>query len=187
MRWQKQGFGFFVFVAWLAASVPLHATPIVWQLAGVTFTDGATASGAFTYDAALDIYSAWNIVVTPGIFTAYNYQPGVDSGFLGLHSAGQVDFVATPPATSGRFVRLAFSSPLTGAGGTDLLRTDSSGWECNNCDVKRFITAGAVTSAPEPSNLMLVPAAIVIAGLLRRVPFRRKLACEWVSSRERAD
>ena len=176
MRWQKQGFGFFVFVAWLAASVPLQATPIVWQLAGVTFTDGATASGAFTYDAALDLYSAWNIRVTPGIFTAYNYRPGVDAGFLGIHPTGQVDFVAFPPATSGRFVRLTFSSPLTGAGGTDLLRTDNSGWECDNCGVHRFITAGAVTSIPEPSNLMLVPAAIAITGLLRKVPYRRKFA-----------
>jgi hypothetical protein len=172
MRWQRQCFGFFVFVAWLVASVPLNATPVLWQLVGVTFTDGATASGAFTYDAALDIYSSWNIIVTPGTLTAYDYQPGVDSGFLGIHPAGQVDFVAFPPATPGRFIRLTFSSPLTGAGGTDPLRTDNSGFECNNCTIFRYITGGAVTSVPEPSNLTLVSAALAIAGLLRRVGFR---------------
>jgi hypothetical protein len=167
MRWQKH-FGLFVFVAWLVMSVPLHATPIVWQLTGATFSDGATASGTFSYDATLDLYSAWNIVVTPGIFTAYDYTPGVDGGFVGIHPPGQVDFVAFPPATSGRFVRLAFSSALTGAGGTDLLRTDLSGYECDNCSIQRYITGGAVTSVPEPSNLTLVPAALAIAGLFKR-------------------
>src|SRR2546423_1702207 len=120
---RKRCFGLLLFVACSVASAPLHAGPILWQLVGVTFNDSATASGTFTYDSVTDTYSAWNISVTPGIFTAYTYQPGVDSGFVGTHSASQVDFVAFPPATSGRFIHLAFASPLSGAGGTDPLLT----------------------------------------------------------------
>jgi hypothetical protein len=95
MRWFKHVSP--ILIAVLAASVPLHAGPIVWQLIGVSFSDGAHASGTFSYDAVSDNYSAWNIAVTSGILSAYTYRPGVDSGFVGIHPAGQVDFVAFPP------------------------------------------------------------------------------------------
>ena len=165
---RKRCFWFALFVACSIASVPLYSSPIVWQLAGVTFGDGATAAGSFTYDAASDLYSAWNIHVTAGTLTAYHYQPGIDGGFLGIHPAGQVDFVAFPPTTSGRYVRLAFVSPLSDAGGFDLLRSDNSGFECDNCSTLRFITGGAVASVPEPSNLTLLTVAIGLVGLLKR-------------------
>ncbi len=165
MRWHNQRLWIFVFGAGLIASVPLRAQPIVWQLVGLTFSDGATASGTFAYDAASGLYDAWNISVTPGIFTAYDYQPGVDNGFLGVHSASQVDFVAFPASTSGRYMRLAFVSPLTSAGQTDLLRTDNSGYECNNCTIHRDISGGDVTSVPEPANLALASVALALAGV----------------------
>ena len=82
--------------------------------------------------------------------------------------------MAFPPATPGRYVRLTFSSPLTGAGGTDLLRTDNSGYECDNCSIRRYITGGVVASVPEPSNLTMIPIALAIAALLRRVRLRGK-------------
>jgi hypothetical protein len=87
MRASKRCFAVFLFVAWAVASVPLHAAPIGWELFGVTFSDGASASGTFTYDAGVDLYSAWNIVVTPGILTAYDYQLGLMVG----------SWVSTPP------------------------------------------------------------------------------------------
>src|SRR5262249_10560937 len=164
----KRRLSLLILVTGLVGDVPSHAGPIVWQLFGVTFSDGATASGTFTYDASSDLYSAWNITVTPGILTAYNYRPGIDSGFVGIHPAGQVDFVAFPPATPGRYVRLTFASALTNAGGIDLLRTNNSGYECNNCTTFRYITGGQVASVPEPSTLALVFAAFVLAALFRR-------------------
>jgi hypothetical protein len=109
--------GIFAFAACLAAVVPAKATPVDWFLQSVTFDDGGTASGSFTYDAALDGYSNWNITVTPGTLTAYNYLPAVDGGFEGVHSASAVDFVASPDGL-GRYVRLTFVDPLTDAGGT---------------------------------------------------------------------
>jgi hypothetical protein len=172
MRWFKQPIVLFVLMVGLAASVPLQAGPIVWQLVGVTFSDGASASGSFTYDAATDVYSAWNISVAAGILTAYTYQPSVDGGFVGIHPTGQVDFVAFPPATSGRYVRLAFASPLTNGGGIDRLRADNSGYECNNCSTFRYIRGGQVASVPEPSNLTLLFAAFALAVVFRRARTR---------------
>ena len=116
IRW----FCFLLFGGLSVPGAPLHASPLSWQLMGVTFSDGATASGTFTYDAAIDSYTDWNIAVTAGILPAYDYRPGVDAGFLGIHPAGQVDFVAFPPATTGRYVRLTFATPLADAGGVDL-------------------------------------------------------------------
>jgi hypothetical protein len=168
--------GFFAIAVGLLASVPIQASPITWQLGGVSFSDGAMASGTFTYDVASDLYSAWNIVVTPGILSAYDYLPGLDSGFVGIHPPGQVDFVAFPSNTTGRYVRLAFASPLTGAGGTDFLLTNGSGYECDNCNVQRFITSGKVTAVPEPSDLTLVSAGFAMAGLLGRMFLRGRRA-----------
>jgi hypothetical protein len=48
----------------LVTSPPAYASPIVWTLEDVTFQDGATASGSFSYDATVDDYSAWNIFVS---------------------------------------------------------------------------------------------------------------------------
>jgi hypothetical protein len=169
----------FAAVAFFAASVPLRAAPITWQLGGVTFSDGATASGTFIYDASLDTYSAWNISVTAGIFTTFNYQLGVDGGFVGNHPAGQVDFVAFPSGTPGRYLRLAFSSPLTGRGGTHLLLTDHSGYECNNCSTFRYITGGAVstiTAVPEPPSITLISVALTLLGLGGTLPLRGRRA-----------
>ena len=176
MRWQRQGLVFVLFVVWLFATVPLHAAPITWQLVGVTLDDGATASGSFVFDADAfffpDRYSDWNIIVTSGIFSAYNYQSGVDFGFTSGFSPSAVSFVAAPPnSATGRYLHLSFSSPLTDAGGTILLGTDhslidTSSFECNNCFTQRYITTGAVTSTPEPSNIGLVAATLAIASLL---------------------
>jgi hypothetical protein len=154
--------------------IPLHSAPIAWQLVDVTFSDGATAAGVFTYDAVTDNYSDWNISVAAGILTAYNYRPGVDGGFLGIHPAGQVDFVAFPPTTFGRYIRLSFTNPLSASGPIDLLRSDNSGYECDNCGTLRYITSGSVSSVPEPPTLGLLPAIVLFAGVLRGALFRDK-------------
>jgi hypothetical protein len=147
-----------------------NADPIVWSLQGIRFDDSATATGSFTYDALTNTFTNWNISVTAGPnFTAYTYRPGVDSGFVGIHSDSQVDFVAFPPLTTGRYVRLTFLSSLTSVGGTIGLKTDHTDWECDNCSVFRYITAGAVTTTaqvPEPSSLMLVAVVLLIGGLI---------------------
>jgi hypothetical protein len=85
----------------------------------VTFDDGQHATGSFVFNAATGDYSAWNISVTAGTlpFSAYDYKPVVDSGFLGFHTSSFVELVAFPPGTGGRFVHLGFANALTDTGG----------------------------------------------------------------------
>jgi hypothetical protein len=156
------------------------AAPIVWTLQNVTFDDATPLTGSFTYDAVIDTYSNWNLTVQPGgIFTAYNYLPVVDGGFVGLHSAVMADFVAFP-APPGRYVRLNFVNPLTDLGGTiNLLTAGNVSWECNNCGTNRFIISGSVTSTPaavpEPATLTLFGSGLAAAGL-RRWRRRRQIS-----------
>ena len=44
----------------------VNATPVTYVLSGVTFSDGGTASGSFTFDAATNTYSNINITTTAG-------------------------------------------------------------------------------------------------------------------------
>lgn len=48
-------------------SLTAKAFPMVWNLDGVTFNDGGTASGSFTYDADTNMYSDIAISTTSGI------------------------------------------------------------------------------------------------------------------------
>jgi len=165
---------FSLFLALFAAVMPLHAG-VVWQITGVTFDDGATASGIFAYAAGSNTYSAWDISVTVGpSFPAYHYLPNVDSGMIGIHDATVVDILAfSSTVPSGlRFVRLHFSNALTDAGGTVSLTANPAAYpftsvERDNGQLRRFVTAGSITSipesrTPEPSSLTLVGAVLAL-------------------------
>src|SRR5262245_15913115 len=153
---------FATIVSVMLTATSAFAIPITWSLQNAVFGEGATATGSFTYDVNTDTYSAWNISVTAGTFPAFNYNPSVS--FVGVHSSNAVDFVENVGASVDRYIRLAFSTPLTNAGGLVSLDLVSS-YECNNCDIFRRFTSGSVTSTavPEPSS----PAAASCRG---RVP-----------------
>jgi hypothetical protein len=55
-----------VWSALLLSAVSISAAPITYALVGVTFDDGGTASGSFTFDPATNTFSDVNITTTTG-------------------------------------------------------------------------------------------------------------------------
>jgi hypothetical protein len=161
------------------------AAPVFWNLNGVSFADGGTASGSFVYDADADFYPTWSISVTGGTtaaLPAYTYI--TPSGFLGIHSATMADFVAVPTT---RYIRLSFLSALTNSGGTIGLNTATS-FECNNCSIRRNIVTGSVTSAgvgsvPEPASWALMLLGFGATGYAMRRRQRTKTALSFAEQR----
>ena len=61
----------------LMLSVAAHAQPLTWILQNVTFDDGGTASGSFTFDATTGSDSNVNIATTAGtVLTGNTLKPG---------------------------------------------------------------------------------------------------------------
>ena len=57
-----------VLLAFICLSAPVaSATPFLYSLSGVTFEDGATASGYFVYDPTSGIISSYNISTSDGL------------------------------------------------------------------------------------------------------------------------
>jgi hypothetical protein len=142
-------------VALSTAALSVQATPITYTLAGVTFADGATASGSFVFDSDTHRSSAFNISTTPGILTAFQWS-NANSGLYFGGGAGINNF--TLITTNGlRVFNFSFLNPFTNAGGTNLINLAST-YECYNCSPFRRVTAGSVTSntVPEPGTLALM-------------------------------
>ena len=92
MRSFTKPFGLFVLVTGLAASAPLRAAPIVWQLVGVTFSDGAIASGSFTYDEDRLRTPPGTSVSPPGFSLRTRTSPTSTAALRASIPQGQVDF-----------------------------------------------------------------------------------------------
>lgn len=151
-----------------------HAVPVVWTLNHVSFVDGATASGSFSYDAATQIYTAWNITTTPTVnpaaigftslpgaaYTTNGYTNASTSSYLNASSFG----VRNLPGPGVLQFGLVFASPLTGAGGTVALKTVGGGFESTASGfASRPVVAGvgsvSASPVPEPAS-----AALLLAG-----------------------
>jgi len=149
--------------------VPLsgRSVPVVWTLSGVTFADGGTASGTFTYDAGTNTYSAVAITTTPG-----SVRSGATYAFsLGISGATFLLATTVNPAidqTGLPALLLVYATPLTNAGGTVSLVSPSQEASCadagcaNPPSTPRFTTSGSVTTLTVP----MMPPWFVIATTL---------------------
>jgi len=157
--------------ALLAAIVPAQAAPITWTLNGVTFNDGATASGSFVYDALTHAGSSFNISTTAGTLSAFTFDDA-NSGFYSGAGVGPNNFMLFTD-TGRRYFNFSFVAPLTDAGGTYAI-SPSISYECANCSPFRLITGGTVSAAasnvvPEPGTLaLMLPALGALAFAARR-------------------
>ena len=134
-----------------------------WNLSGVQFADGATASGTFSYDDVTHEIASWNVRVTTGPqLLGFSYMPGNSTTYTYLQTAGQELTLAfdsepggMPPAN--RQLRITPSTPLDGTSATVQINlataaNQSGGVECFNCGFARAIVAGSLklTMLPPP-------------------------------------
>lgn len=170
-----------------AASTVASATTTQWFFSGVSFSDGATASGSFYFDGTS--YSGWDIdayrapgatgfpEVTPYHYTNLTSTLGAES-FLSLNRND---------SGSGNFFNIYFNAPLDASLGTATAwaweRTESGGGSVNSHSSYDFtLTALAPISArpsgadlsvaapvPEPETLaMLALGGLLVGGVARR-------------------
>jgi hypothetical protein len=153
----------------LASSQAVHAIPVTYQLQDVTFTDGATASGSFIYDADTRSRGAFQVTTTDGVLPGFTYD-GISSGMYLGGGSGPNNFILFAN-TGRRYLNFSFLQPLGSAPGTYAINAASS-YECNNCGTFRMMS-GSVTVAgaevPEPATaLLMLPAALGLFAARRR-------------------
>lgn len=168
------------FVLFLMAGMPpaASADTVTWNLVGVTFNDGGTASGSFVYDATTNSFSSINIVTTAGTVLGGAAYMGLAPGFSAQPTV--VAFITDPSLAS--FIGtpglgLGFTSALTNLGGTVVLSfgTEGACFDAGCSAVSshsplRDTTAGEVVATPEPSTLFLLGIGFValVGGVKRR-------------------
>ncbi len=168
------------FAAWLfvlAAAIPSQATPLTWHFIGATFADGTPITGSFQFDddVASGTTLSWAISVQtsttfPADFPAFTYNPTTSTVNPG--TGDEIIQFTNNGAT--RQLLLSFVSPLTDAGGTVAINIfDSNALEqsLSHAPDTRLISAGAVTTTPEPGSMIIAGSALLaigFAGVRRR-------------------
>ncbi len=162
----------FLLALGLLCTLPCHADVIQWQLQGVTFADGATATGTFDFETTTRSVIQWNIVTTTGTAPGDPFGPG---------------FAYTPAVSrtnsNGLDTHLTLIEPLTGAPRHTLsfeflgsLSTPAAAVPLSTLSLEiavpagtafsRFVTAGIITAVPEPASWLLLASGI--AGIVLR-------------------
>jgi hypothetical protein len=155
-----------------------------WVLNNVTFKDGGTANGYFTYDAATGTYLDVNIVTTrgadpnnplgqsPGNLYYFPWPNGFNPTFLNNWStasllSAQDPLSNNPPAWT--TMQLNFAQPLTNAGGTVPLATGPNVVYSTFCvdDLPGMCTPPPTTVSQE--RLAVPPNTITSSGFYYRV------------------
>lgn len=164
----------------LGFSQPASATPLTWNLVGVTFDDGGTATGSYVFDADTGIFSAISIVTSPDPALGRGTTYGVPTG---IGSATFFDTITSFPAAGKDRLLFDLVAPMTNAGGLIAinlgagipdLETTCPDDVCGSPGPgTRLIETGSistrVTAVPEPSTLLLLGSgALVLRRRLKR-------------------
>ncbi|MBM3729187.1 MAG: hypothetical protein FJW40_27660 [Acidobacteria bacterium] len=154
-------------VAALLASL-CPAAPVQWNLSGVTFDDGGTATGFFRYDSDFADYTDIDITTTDGAaFGGARYRWGVFPGSPdGLGAAPRI----VRDSTGEPLLLLLFTLPLDSSEKTIALGLFPAELLCDDrfCDsltTLRSIVSGSVTRAagvPEPATAGLAAGGVLL-------------------------
>jgi hypothetical protein len=154
----------------LSISAICASASTLWNLDGVSFSDGDTAVGFFTYDVGSNTVTDWNIVVSGGVFS-YDFTPGTSS----VPGSGTMmvlfDDLAAPPDS----LFLLTSAPMSDTGGVQTINLVRGTSDCYNGGVTcGQLVTGAITNVPEPSSMLMLAGGALILGLafyrMRRSP-----------------
>lgn len=147
---------------------------VTWNLNNVTFSDAATATGSFDFDADTQTLSNWNISVTSGTLSAFTYTPADSTAGSYFQESGYQNELLFMVNGSTRQLRMTPLTALTDAGGTVNINLNTFGGgsgsvECYNCGPYRGIVSGSfMTATPEPGSLGCLGLGLVGAGLFVR-------------------
>jgi PEP-CTERM motif len=142
---------------------------IVFTLSGVTFDDGATATGTFTTNDSITSVLDWDITTSAGALPGFQFNK----------TNAPVNFSALPTilvledANPDHILQLGFIGGLTAAGALITPNDPAVSFE-QAFTAKRIVTGGSVVTGavPEPSSLALAGMAVT-AGLGLRARRRR--------------
>ncbi|HPQ26683.1 MAG TPA: PEP-CTERM sorting domain-containing protein [Gammaproteobacteria bacterium] len=157
-------------------STVTQAAPILWNISGMTFDDGGTATGSFIFDANTTTYSAVSIVTTAGTnFAGASYDTGdVSNSLFGGSDENGLHLVRNLGES---ILLMDFDSALTNAGGVISLSTGFPAFEgdcadptCGSGDIFRAVAGGGVIGAtvPEPTTLILMGLGLAGIGYRRK-------------------
>ena len=151
------------------------ASTVTWNLSDVTFSDGATATGSFQFDADNNTFGSWNIDVTAGVLSAFTYTNANSSPFDGVQEPGYQPTFFFSQNGSTRELRMTPLTALTDTGGTVAINLNTWGGgsgsvECANCSPYRDIVSGSLTTGdvggvPEPGSMGLLGIGLVSASI----------------------
>lgn len=166
----------------LAIAQISFASTVTWNLNNVAFSDGATASGSFDFNADTNTLSNWDISVTSGALSAFTYIPADSTAGSYFQETGYQDELLFMVNGSTRQLRLTPLTALTDAGGTVDINLNTFGGgsgsvECFNCGPYRLVVSGSFDTetpgTPEPCSMGLL--GIGFAGTVLSARKRRSL------------
>jgi hypothetical protein len=153
----------------IGGSVCVSANTL-YNLNSVTFSDGATVTGSFTINTALNALVSWSINVTGSTLSPtanYEYLTS-NSNYFNI-SATEVALASNPFA---EYLVLIFNSSLGGGGTIGLVAATTV--DCDPSGKCGALASGSASMvAPEPAAALLVSPFLALLGV---IAYRRKRA-----------
>ena len=151
-----------VMVCFLLSAMTIQATPVKWEISGLTFTDGGSGSGYFVFDADTAAVSDWEIDVAGGTTTELPaIQYNVNNSSSDVRATDLYDELSIVFDIGLRQLMITPFSSLTNSGGSIEIDTQSyvsgaGSIECISCvsdnDPYRNIDGGTLTASSASSS-----------------------------------